>query len=276
MQNPLGPGRFFGICPLTRMSDIMVIGKLKEVFAQFGIPEIVRADNGSQFISSNFHSFGHTYDFLVAAVKVAKSLTKNEDISLALLLYRTTPLDCGFSLAEMLMNHRLRYTLPILPLALEEVIQPLLAPNREHLQNKKQVTNYNRRHRVRHLPDLQVEGKVWISDLRMYDTIVQNGPQPHSYWVHTHRGQYRLNRWFLVLAPFSGEGDLFEGGYVNTVSLVLEMKSVPPSGVDGTPQLRGDKEMQNRKVDKENMMEEDSGSEVFMPKRGFQRVSSRT
>ncbi|KAJ8881444.1 hypothetical protein PR048_017925 [Dryococelus australis] len=103
----------------------------------------------------------------IATVKVAKSLLKmNEDISLALLSYRTTPLDCRFSPTEMLMNRRLRSTLPLLPTALEEVLQPWLAHKREHLQKEKQVANYNRRDRVRNLLDLQVGDKSpWTEQL---------------------------------------------------------------------------------------------------------------
>ncbi|KAJ8880872.1 hypothetical protein PR048_017344 [Dryococelus australis] len=36
---------------------------LIEMFARFGIPEIVWSDNGSQFVSSNFQSFANTYIF---------------------------------------------------------------------------------------------------------------------------------------------------------------------------------------------------------------------
>ncbi|KAJ8889606.1 hypothetical protein PR048_009106 [Dryococelus australis] len=57
--------RYFEICPLSRLTDTAVIGGLKEIFAHFGIPEIVRSDNGSQFTSSNFQSFANTYNFQV-------------------------------------------------------------------------------------------------------------------------------------------------------------------------------------------------------------------
>ncbi|KAJ8867142.1 hypothetical protein PR048_033006 [Dryococelus australis] len=124
--------RFFEIYPLTSMSDVTVIGKLKVVFARFGIPEIVRADSGSQFISRNFQSFAQTYNFqgvtssphypqcngcIVGGVKVAK---------------------------------------------MEDVVEPRLAQHREHLQKEKQVANYNKRHRVRHLPGIQVHNQAPI------------------------------------------------------------------------------------------------------------------
>ncbi|KAJ8893254.1 hypothetical protein PR048_005845 [Dryococelus australis] len=127
---------------------------------------LVRADNGSQFISSNFHCFAQTYNFQVVNSSPHYSQSNGcieaavKDISLALLLYRTTPLNCGFSLAELLMDHTLRSTLPLLPSSLEEIVQLWLALNREHLQKEKQAANCNRRDRVRHLPDLRIGDKV--------------------------------------------------------------------------------------------------------------------
>ncbi|KAJ8875946.1 hypothetical protein PR048_023854 [Dryococelus australis] len=124
------------------------------------------------------------------------------------------------------MNRRLRSTLPLLPPTLEDVVQPRLAKNRERLQKEKQAANYNTRRRVCHLPDLQVRDKVWISDLIM---------------VHTLQGQNRRNRWFLVPAPFAGEGVRFEGDYVNESFFCVRNdvlpRSVPPASVDGTSQL---------------------------------------
>ncbi|KAJ8895617.1 hypothetical protein PR048_000953 [Dryococelus australis] len=100
----------------------------------------------------SIQSLAQTYDFQVVtssshysqsngcvevAVKVTKSLLKkNEDISMGLLSYRTTPLGSGFSPVEMLMDRRLRSILPLLPSVLEEVVRPWLAQNIEHLQNE--------------------------------------------------------------------------------------------------------------------------------------------
>ncbi|KAJ8885676.1 hypothetical protein PR048_011874 [Dryococelus australis] len=188
--------RYSEICPLSCLTDAAVIDGLKEIFVCFGIPEIVRSDSGSQLVSSNFQSFANTYNFQVitssqhflqsngcveAAVKIAKNLLKNNDVSLALLTYCMKPLDCGFSPAEMLMNRRLKSTLPLLPAALEEV---------KFLQR---AAHYDRRHRVCQLSDLQQGDKVWVTDLRVYGTIAQNGPQPRSYVVDTHKSKYRRN-----------------------------------------------------------------------------------
>ncbi|UYV70268.1 hypothetical protein LAZ67_7002334 [Cordylochernes scorpioides] len=51
-----------------------------------------------------------------AGVKIAKLiLKKNQDPSLGLLEYRSTPLENGYSPAELLMGRKLRTTLPIAP-----------------------------------------------------------------------------------------------------------------------------------------------------------------
>ncbi|UYV82464.1 K02A2.6-like [Cordylochernes scorpioides] len=51
-----------------------------------------------------------------SVVKIAKFiLKKNQDPSLGLLEYRSTPLENGYSPAELLMGRKLRTTLPIAP-----------------------------------------------------------------------------------------------------------------------------------------------------------------
>lgn len=98
--------RFFEIFKLKTMTEGVIILKMKELFSRYGIPEIVRSDNGPQF-QNEFRKFSLEYDFkhitsspyfpksngcVEAAVKCAKSLIKkNDDIYLALLAYRSTP-----------------------------------------------------------------------------------------------------------------------------------------------------------------------------------------
>ena len=81
------------------------------------------SDNGPQFSSSEFAKFADEYNFCTitsiskypqsngeveGAVKTCKSLLKKaEDPYSALLAYCTTPLECGYSPAELLMNRRL-------------------------------------------------------------------------------------------------------------------------------------------------------------------------
>jgi len=109
-----------------------VIVHLKSIFARHGIPKTMVTDNGSQFASEEFKTFTITYGIEhkysspyhaqsngqaekgVGIVKnvLKKSLECKEDPYLALLAYRSTPLDCGKSPAELCMNRKLRTTLP--------------------------------------------------------------------------------------------------------------------------------------------------------------------
>ncbi|KAJ8868346.1 hypothetical protein PR048_029862, partial [Dryococelus australis] len=169
--------RFFEIITISSLADEVVIRHLKEVFSRFGIPEIVQADNGTQFLSERFREFSSSYNFtsndgLEAAVKVAKQVLK-----------MMTFLPHSWRIAP----HHLR---------MGSVHQ------KENSKTSLQADRYKKRHRVRQLEDLKVGKVVWISDLREYDTIEQIGPKPMSYTVRTSRGSYRHNIWFLVPAPY--------------------------------------------------------------------------
>ena len=88
-----------------------VISHLKSIFARHGIPEVVVSDNGPQYSSAVFEEFSKEYEFdhvtsspkypqangeAERAVKTIKQLLeKNSDPYLALLVYRSTPLENG-------------------------------------------------------------------------------------------------------------------------------------------------------------------------------------
>lgn len=212
--------RFFEIFELSSLTEEAIIPKMKEIFARYGIPEVVRSDNGTQF-SSKFRVFAQKYDFchvtsspkfsqsnggVERAVQTAKRLikkNKDEDIFLALLAYRTSPLEHGFSPSELLMNRKLRSTLPILPSKLEETCNS----RSEFLQKEKQLKNkleynYNKRHNAKNMETLNIGDSVWVVDIRKYGRIIEICDEPRSYIVETDVGQYRRNRWHLIFAPY--------------------------------------------------------------------------
>ena len=100
---------------------------MKSIFSGHGIPQIVISDNGPQYASEEYLKFVSDYQFehitsnphypqsngeAERAVQTVKSLLKKEgDPYLALLLYRATPLQCGFSPSELLMSRKLRANL---------------------------------------------------------------------------------------------------------------------------------------------------------------------
>ena len=99
--------------------------------ARHGICDTMVSDNGPQYRSEEFRRFSKDWDFThvtsslhypssnhlaETAVKTVKKLIMkcidtHEDIYKALLAYRSTPLTCGKSPAQLLMGRRLKGTL---------------------------------------------------------------------------------------------------------------------------------------------------------------------
>ena len=135
------------------------------MFARHGIPEVLRSDNGPQYVSQEMTDFATSYGFTQVtssphyprsnrlaerAVKTVKAmLEKSKDPHLALLSYRSTEFSwCSLSPAQLLMGRRIRSTLP-------QILENL-SPDWLYLKSLKNKTdnirenkkNYNKRHRV--------------------------------------------------------------------------------------------------------------------------------
>jgi transposase InsO family protein len=112
----------------------VIIQKLKTIFARYGIPEKIVSDNGPQYSSTEFADFVDKYNFIhtcssphyaqsnglaekcvqTANRSLKKAKIDNQYPFLALLAYRTTPLDIGYSPAELLQGRNLRTLVPSL------------------------------------------------------------------------------------------------------------------------------------------------------------------
>nr|CAH7731836.1 unnamed protein product [Callosobruchus chinensis] len=209
--------RYFEIFKLTSLTSTVVITKLKELFSRFGIPEVVRSDNGSQF-RHEFQEFAKCYDFkfitsspyfsqsngcVEASVKTAKNLIKKGgDMYLSLLDYRTTPLENGFSPAELMFNHKIRSHLPVLPKVLNQKVDTSPIFRREERYRNKMSNNYNKRHRVKELSNLRIDDSVWVTDLKLYGKVIKKLDEPRSYLIETNSGIFRRNRWHLIPARY--------------------------------------------------------------------------
>lgn len=143
-----------------------------------------------------------------AAVKIAKGIIKKcNDISEGLLAYRSTPLENGYSPAELMFSRKIRTTLPIVPTKLGTFKYHSKVVQIENKRKEKQAVDYNRRHRSGRLATLGVNDAVWIIDLRVYGHIVKVLDAPNSFSVRTERGSLiKRNRWHLVPAPYRGRG----------------------------------------------------------------------
>ena len=142
------------------------------------------------------------------AVKTIKTLLKNaDDPFLALLAYRATPLQNGYSPSELLMNRKLRTTVPMAPPQMLPSI-----PNYEILRKKEEVSrehqkmNFDKHHKAKSLKQLEPSQRVWISDMGIQGTVKEQ-IAPRSYLITTTQGIIQRNRHHLKYYRFQSGQD---------------------------------------------------------------------
>lgn len=161
-----------------------VINKLKSIFARHGIPKILISDSGKQFTSSEFQNFAKIWNFqsitssphhqqcngqterTIQTIKklICKAKESNEDIYLALLAYRNTPVYNKYTPSQILMSRYLRDNL----LFNDNKLNPKLINMREYnnkildTQNKNKTNYDNRGVQVRE--DFKIGMSVWYQD----------------------------------------------------------------------------------------------------------------
>ncbi|XP_076127486.1 GTPase IMAP family member 8-like [Alosa pseudoharengus] len=121
------------VCRLHTTTAEVVITSMKAIFSRHGVPSEVFSDNGPQFSNASFKNFAEEWNFVhttssphypqsnglveksVQTVKrlLYKAKDSGADFYQRLLVYRTTPLECGMSPAQLLMRRRLRSNLHI-------------------------------------------------------------------------------------------------------------------------------------------------------------------
>ncbi|UYV75322.1 hypothetical protein LAZ67_12003488 [Cordylochernes scorpioides] len=174
---------------LDRLTASVVVRSCKSIFARHGIPETVVSDNGTQFgAAREFANFARQYGFqhvtssprfpqsngmAEAGVKIAKLiLKKNQDPSLGLLEYRSTPLENGYSPAELLMGRKLRTTLPIAPENLyPKLVDSQTLERKEGRRRKDMKSRYDRRCGATDMEDWDFTSKQVPSTKRIYSAI---------------------------------------------------------------------------------------------------------
>ena len=192
----------------TTSSDVII--HMKSCFARHGIPEKVISDNGPQFRSADFMKFSLSYGFrhqtssprypqangeIERSVKTVKSLLKkSQDPYIALMAYRASPLENGYSPAELLFGRKIQTTLPLISESLVPT-WPYIVTVREREENikKRQKNNYDVRRGVKTLQHLESGDKVWIPDHKESGTIEKKLNMPRSYIVETPTGTVRRN-----------------------------------------------------------------------------------
>ena len=207
--------RYIDVTCLPSLSSATVIGKLKTFFSHHGVPETVISDNGTQFSSAEFAAFAQKWNFhhvtssphypqsngaAERAVKTIKEIFSQDDVPLALLSYRSTPIpDLGASPAELAMGRKLRTTLPTLPSTLTpRIVQYEEVRERDKTMKQRQKLHYDRRHGVQPLPELSPGDPVLIKTdgekgWKLPGEVIRRCA-PRSFLVQTPRGPRRRNR----------------------------------------------------------------------------------
>ena len=183
--------RYFELAQLKDETTESVIEAMKDIFARHRIPMLCHSDNGSCYSSAQFKQFVLNHGFTRTtsssrfaqangeaerAVRTAKEiLCKSSNPYLDLLAYRSTPLSCGYSPAELLKRRQLHSTVP--------VANNNLTPNVASYNNLqkldtaiklRQKNDRDRRHRARYHISLQVIERIWVPD------IIQQGRVMHA------------------------------------------------------------------------------------------------
>jgi len=194
-----------------------VVTHTKSIFARHGIPECVISDNGPQYTSGLYEEFSKCYQFKHitsspyfpqsngeaerAVGTIKRMMAKCEDPYLALLEYRSTPLQIGYSPSELLMGRTLRSTIPMTRgQRMPRLIDRDTVRVRDKELKAKQKRDHDSHHGVRSLPPLNSGDEVWIPD-RQEEACVAQEVGPQSYEVTTPEGSYRRNRRDLIRLP---------------------------------------------------------------------------
>ena len=125
---------------------------------------------------------------------VKNILTKEKDPAKELLAYRSTPLACQYSPAQLLMGRQIRISVPTLDTQLDSQrpdLQSLRA--RETMSKFKQQSTFNSRHRAMPLTTIEPGTEVYIKDLQHPGIVVKAAETPRSYEVKTPNSTIRRN-----------------------------------------------------------------------------------
>ena len=143
------------------------------------------------------------------AVGTIKSLLKkSRDPYLALLAYRTTPLQVGCSPSELLMYRMLRSTVPTsCSQRLPRIPDLDMVLAKDQRIKAKQKRDFDSHHGARALPPLEQGDPVWLPD-RQTEGEIREEVAPQSYQVESPDGLYRHNRRDIIRLPDSSEETL--------------------------------------------------------------------
>ena len=211
---------FIEVARINSVTSRSVIKEMKEVFARYGVPDVLVTDNGTQFASAEFAVFAETWSFehhtssprypqsngkAENAVQTVKRLFKKYKASgqseyLALLDWRNTPTEgVGTSPAQRLFGRRCKTLLPVSG----TLLQPRHSTEEETRaimgMKRRQQHFYNRHTRPLQpiVPGQSVRMRVPGNTTWTAGTCVGEAG-PRSYKVQIGDSVYRRNRRQLI------------------------------------------------------------------------------
>ena len=190
--------RFPVLSKLGSTTSRVLVQEMKAVFAKLGVPNVIVSDGGPQYTSAEFRDFmkhwqiehrvssprnpqsngmaEHCVQTMEASL--LKTIEEGEDVDLALLTYKTTPLNHRLpSPAELLNSRKYKILLPthIVPTRLQESYRQIMDQGKQV-----QAQLYNKNTRV--LPRLKQSQKVMVQldpDKNIW-TPAENHPVPNK------------------------------------------------------------------------------------------------
>ena len=111
----------------------------------------------------------------------------------------TTPLENGYSPAQLLYSRQLRTDLPIThEQRCPKVPEFSVISTKEEKQEQRQKRNFDARHKAKDLPPLSMGSKVFLPDCQE-SVHVNSQPACPSYVISTASGGFRSNQWNINL-----------------------------------------------------------------------------
>ena len=207
--------RWIEVEQIKTQTSAAIVSAMKNVFSRFGVPAVIRSDNGGCFIGEQFRLFAkenciklvtssprypQSNGLAESAVKIVKRLwSKCDDRAAALLAYRTAPLSTGYSPSDLMLGRSVRTDLGVNTSLFVDYKD---FEDREIARMNKIKVEWDKKYRCSELPVLQPGQTVFVkapTDVGSYGVVVRNDKSPHSYWVRLGDSEIRRNRKHLYL-----------------------------------------------------------------------------
>ena len=146
--------RFPVLCKLTSTMSKVLIQELKAIFTKMGVPNTIVSDGGPQYTSAEFRDFMKDWQIehkvssprnpqsngmaercvQTMIASLLKTIEEGEDVNLALLTYKTTPLNHSLPSPAELLNSRKNKILlstQIVPTRLQESFRQFMGKGKQ-------------------------------------------------------------------------------------------------------------------------------------------------